>query len=89
MTKDAANIDLTSLLKETSQCQVPELARPCFPTTTVLFNAYVDKFCNNIDGVDVEGDDGNFPPCVLIDQVRLFPDLIRPNTYLSLNGIIR
>ena len=63
-----------SLLKDSSQCQVPELARPCFPTTTVLMSGYVDKFCSgNDDDVDVgvDGVDGAFPPCVLIDQVRL------------------
>jgi hypothetical protein len=59
-------LDLNSLLQESSQCQVQELARPCFQTNTVDMKSYLDKFCSS-DGDGEEEE--NFPACVLIDQV--------------------
>ena len=68
---DANVLDLNALLQESSQCQVPELARPCFQAITVKMSAYDEKFCA-VDTSDDENKDGaeNVPPCMLIHQVR-------------------
>ncbi len=61
------------MLQVSSQCQVPELARPCFQEITVKMSAYDEKFClaDTSDDENKEGAD-NVPPCMLIHQVQIF-----------------
>jgi hypothetical protein len=70
---DNTVLNLNALLQVSSQCQVPELARPCFQEITVKMSDYDEKFCA-ADNSDDENKDGaeNVPPCMVIHQVRIF-----------------
>ena len=74
-------------MQESSQCQVPEVARPCFQSTTVGMNSYIEKFCGANDAGDVEGGDDNAPPCVLIDQVG-FNELNLQDYIVNVNNLL-
>jgi hypothetical protein len=85
--RDTSLLDLNSFLQESSQCQVPELARACFPSNTIQMSIYFEKFCTSNDDnlQDGEEKDENLPPCVLVDQVMImtFKFLLVLNVFAS------